>query len=187
MNLDVASDFAAVTPVVADHPVGPLTGQRYPHSLVRPDTGGFQPRVGLAWRPIPGSSLVVRASYGIYRNTLVYQSIATLLAQQPPLSTAFSVANTAANPLTLSDAFVVASADAFNTFAVDPAFRVGYAHTWYVSAQRDLPGSMTIMTTYRGTKGSRLMQQFLPNTYAAGFPRTMTPTGMPRPSGCFRS
>ena len=69
--------------------------RRMPSSLMQPDKRGIQPRLGVAWRPIPGSSLVVRAGYGIYRNTNVYQSIATLLAQQPPLSTSFSVANSA--------------------------------------------------------------------------------------------
>ena len=39
---------------------GMLTGRRYPR---RCSTGprGFQPRLGVAWRPVPGSSLVVRA------------------------------------------------------------------------------------------------------------------------------
>ena len=47
---------------------------------------GLQPRLGIALRPVAGSSLVIRAGYGIYRNTGVYQPIALLLAQQPPLS-----------------------------------------------------------------------------------------------------
>jgi hypothetical protein len=36
---------------------------------------------------MPGSSVVIRAGYGIYANTSVYSSIVTQLAQQPPLST----------------------------------------------------------------------------------------------------
>ena len=94
---------------------------------MRPDRRGVQPRVGVAWRPIPGSSLVVRGGYGVYRNTNVYQSIALLLAQQPPLSKAFSVQNSAANPLTLANGFVAPAGTTPNTFAVDPDFRVGYA------------------------------------------------------------
>src|SRR6185436_1987773 len=108
------------------NPIGALTGTRYPDSLVRPDRRGVQPRVGVAWRPIPGSSLVVRGGYGVYRNTNVYQSIALLLAQQPPLSKAFSVQNSAAHPLTLASGFVAPAGATPNTFAVDPDFRVGY-------------------------------------------------------------
>jgi hypothetical protein len=168
VNLDIAPGFSAVAPVVADHPVGRLTGERYPTSLLRPDRGGIQPRVATAWRPIAGSSLVIRAGYGVYRNTSVYQSIATLLAQQPPLSTTLSVENTASNPLTLARGFVASPGLAANTFAVDPEFRVGYAHNWQLSVQRDFPGSLNLMVTYLGTKGSRLMQQVMPNTYPAG-------------------
>ena len=61
VNLDVAPAFTAVAPVLASDPVGTLTGQHYPSSLLRPDRLGIEPRVGISWRPIPGSSVVVRA------------------------------------------------------------------------------------------------------------------------------
>jgi hypothetical protein len=168
VNLDVASGFAAVRPVVASDPFGPLSGQELPASLLLPDRRGFQPRIGISWRPVPGSSLVIRGGYGIYRNTSVYQSIATQLAQQPPLSTTLSVENTADNPLTMANGFTAPQGIATNTFAVDPEFRVGYAHNWQVSMQRDLPGSLTVNATYLGTAGRHLMQQFLPNTVPVG-------------------
>jgi Carboxypeptidase regulatory-like domain len=168
VNLDVAPGFAAISPVVASNPVGSLTGTQYPDSLIRADFGGIQPRMGAAWRPLPGSSLVVRAGYGVYRNTSVYQPITLLLAQQPPLSKSFSIQNSRANPLTLADGFTVPSGVTPNTFAVDPDLRVGYTQTWQVSVQRDLPDSLTVLATYLGTRGNRLMQEFLPNTYPAG-------------------
>jgi hypothetical protein len=150
---------------------GSLTGRQYSDSLLRPDRLGIQPRLGLAWRPVPGSSLVVRAGYGIYRNTAVYQPIATLLAQQPPLSKTFSISNSAANPLTLANGFTAPLAQGTtpgNTFAVDPDLRVGSSQNWQALIQRDLPGSLTISATYLGTKGSHLLQEFLPNTYPTG-------------------
>ncbi len=85
VNLDVTPGFAAAAPVLASNPVGSLTGQRLPNSLMRPDKSAWEPRVAIAWRPMSGSSLVVRGGYGIYYNTSVYQSIAVQLAQQPPL------------------------------------------------------------------------------------------------------
>jgi hypothetical protein len=45
---------------------------------------------------------------------------------------------------------------------------VASAHTWQVSVQRDLPGQLTLLGTYLGTRGTNLMQQVLPNTYPAG-------------------
>ena len=113
---------------------------------------------------------MIRAGYGIYRNTSVYQPIALLLAQQPPLSKTLSVESSPDNPLTLANGFTAAAGSTLNTFAVDPDFRVGYAHNWQVLAQRDLPASLTITGTYLGTHGSHLMQEILPNTVPVGAP-----------------
>lgn len=168
VNLDIAHGFAAAVPVLAGNPAGALTGQSYPDSLVRPDRSGFQPRVGLAWRPFPASSLVVRAGYGVYFNTSVYRTIATQMAQQSPLSKSLSVQNTPSNPLTLANGFVGSPTTTANTFAVDPDFRVGYAQSWQLSVQRDLPRAFVMVANYLGTKGTRGTQQFLPNTYPAG-------------------
>ncbi len=170
VNLDVAPGFAAVAPVVAADPIGSLTRARYPNSLVRPDKHGFAPRVGIAWRPISGSSTVIRAGYGVYYDTSVYQTIALQMAQQPPLSKNFSVPNSAADPLSLANGFNASPASVPNTFAVDPNFRVGYAQNWQIAVQRELPGSMQITGTYLGIKGTRGPQEFLPNTYPIGAP-----------------
>ena len=154
-NLALTPGFTSASPVLGD-------------GLIQPDRTGLQPRVGLAWRPVPGSSLVIRAGYGVYRNQNVYQPITLLLAQQAPFSKAFTIANTAATPLSLANGFTAPAAAASNTFAVDPNLRVGEAQNWQALIQRDLPGSLTITGTYLGTRGTDLLQEFLPNTYPAG-------------------
>jgi hypothetical protein len=156
-NLDIAPGFTAIDPVVGN-------------GLIRGDARGLQPRIGLALRPVAGSSLVIRAGYGIYRNTAVYEPIALLMAQQPPLSKALSLESDAATQLTLANGFPAPTGTPLNTFAVDPDFRVGYAHNWQLLAQRDLPASLTMTATYLGTHGSHLMQEFLPNTVPVGTP-----------------
>jgi len=166
VNLDIVPGFAAVAPILASNPAGTLTGQRYPSSLVRPDGRGFEPRVGIAWRPVSGSSLVVRAGYGVYYDTSVYQNIALEMAQQPPLSKTLSVQNNTPPLLTLANAFSAPVSG--NTFAIDPNFRVGYAQNWQLSVQRDLPGSLQMTAMYLGIKGTRGVQDFLPNTYPVG-------------------
>jgi hypothetical protein len=168
VNLDIAPGFSAAAPVVAQNPTGPLTGRRYLNSLVQPDKSAFEPRIGIAWRPIPASSLIVRAGYGIYYDTSVYQTIATQMAQQPPLSRTLSLQNSATNPLTLANAFNVPAAAAQNTFGIDPNFRVGYAQNWQLTVQRDLPGSLQLAATYLGIKGTHAAQAFLPNTFPIG-------------------
>ena len=154
VNLAIGPRFTAATPVLGGR--------------LDPDRRGVQPRLGVALRPLAGSSLVIRAGWGIYRNTAVYQSIALMLAQQPPLSKALSIERTPSQPLTLESGFNAPAKALSNTFAVDPDFRVSYAHNWQVSVQRDLPASLTVIATYLGTKGSHLMQEFVPNTYPIG-------------------
>jgi hypothetical protein len=168
VNLDVAPGFTAVAPVLGSDPVGSITSSHYPTSLIRPDWRGFEPRIGLAWRPIPASTVVVRAGYGIYHDTSVYQASALALAQQSPLSKSLSVQNSATCPLTLADGFNPCSSTTSNTFAVDPNFRVGYAQIWQLSLQRDLPAALQLTATYLGVKGTHGLQQFLPNTYPIG-------------------
>jgi trimeric autotransporter adhesin len=177
VNLDIASGYVAIAQVVATNPVGPLTDQRFPNSLVRPDKRGIEPRVGIAWRPISGSSLVVRAGYGVYYDTSVYQTIASQMAQQPPLSKTLSVQTSPRYPLTLANGFNLAPSR--NTFAIDPNFHLGYAQNWQASVQRDLPWSLQLTATYLGIKGTRGVQEFLPNTFPAGAgdPCTACPTG----------
>lgn len=168
VNLDVTPGFAAVAPVRGDSPTGSLTGQHYPGSLIRPDRRGFEPRVAISWRPLPASTLVIRTGYGIYDDTSVYLASAEEMAQQSPFSKSVSVSNSTDCQLTLANGFRNCAGTTENTFGVDPNLHVGYAQTWQLAAQRDLPGAMVMTATYLGTKGTHGMQRFLPNTYPIG-------------------
>ena len=168
VNLDVAEDFSAAAPVIADDGVGPITGRQYPSSLIKSSPWGVQPRIGVAWRPIPTSSVVVRGGYGIYRTTNVYQTLAQQMAQQPPLSFAFNAVSTSVTPLTLANGFIAPVSSTLNTVAFDPDYQVGSVHRWQASAQRDLPGALTAVATYLAGKGVNLPQAFIPNTYPVG-------------------
>jgi hypothetical protein len=154
VNLAIAPGFSAAAPVDG--------------SLLQPDHHGVQPRLATAWRPVPGSSLVIRAGYGVYRSSGVYQPIITLLAQQPPLSNTFTISTSAAAPIRMADGFVPPAAGLPNTFAVDPALRIGEVQNWQALVQRDLRGSLTIIASYLGTAGLDLPQEFLPNTFPLG-------------------
>ncbi len=162
VNLQIEPNFASASPVVARGG----NQQVFP----QPDRNNFAPRIGFSWRPFAASSTVVRGGYGVYYDTSVYQSIATLMSQQAPLSTSLRIANTPETPVTLASAFRpgIASPTQSTTFGVDPGFRVGYLHSWQLSIQRDLPAALQMMATYSGSKGTRGQQQFLPNTFPDG-------------------
>lgn len=168
VNLDVTPDFTAAAPVLGSSPKGPVTGEKYPSSLVRSDLHGIEPRVGLSWRPIPASTLVIRAGYGITDDTSIYLAAAESMAQQAPLSNSLNVQRSATCPLTLADGFQNCAGTTPQSFAVDPNLRVGSAQVWQLSAQRDLPGALVMTATYQGTKGTHGTQEFLPNTYPIG-------------------
>lgn len=168
VNLDLKPDFSAAAPVVGSSPTGPLTGSKYPNALVRGDLHGVEPRIGISWRPIPASTLVVRAGYGIYDDTSIYVAAAESMSQQAPLSNSLNVSRSASCPLTLADGFLNCSGTTPDNFAVDPNLRVGYAQLWNLSAQRDLPGALVMTASYLGTKGTHGTQEYLPNTYPIG-------------------
>ena len=155
VNLDIGPDFTSATAVVSNNPV-------------KADRQGIDPRIGVALRPISGSSLVIRAGYGIYRDTSVYQTIALQMGQQSPLSKSLTLATSAANPITLANGLVGTPQTTSNTFAIDPSFRIGYAQNWQVTVQRDLPASLQMAATYLGIKGTHGTQDYLPNSYPIG-------------------
>jgi trimeric autotransporter adhesin len=148
--------------------VGPLTGTHYPGSLIFPDRLGIEPRIGISWRPIPASTVVVRSGYGIYHDTSVYLAPALQLAQQAPLSTSLNIEESAACPLTLASGFAPCGSSNEDDYAVNPNFRVGYAQTWNLAVQRDLPFALQMTATYLGVKGTHGVQEILPNTYPIG-------------------
>lgn len=168
VNLDVASGFTSVAAVEGSNPVGSITGEHYPKSLVRPDRRMIEPRIGITWRPIPASTVVIRAGYGIYPDTSVYQNIVLSMAQLAPLSTSLNAKNSTSCPLTLANGFTSCASSTRDTFGIDPNFRIGYAQTWQLSVQRDLPFALQASVTYSGTKGTHGPQEILPNSYALG-------------------
>jgi trimeric autotransporter adhesin len=172
VNLDIGPGFTAEQAVLASNPVGALTGQSYPTSLVRPDKIGVAPNIGIAWRPISGSSLLIRSGYQISHDTSVYQASAMAMAQQAPLSTSLSVSGSPGCQLSMANPFTVQTCapttTTQDTFAVDPNLRVGYVQIWSLSVQRDLPGSLQMVASYLGNKGTRGVQEFLPNTAPPG-------------------
>jgi hypothetical protein len=167
-NLDLAPDLSAASVVWPGESIGAISGQRYPAALIDSDWRGVQPRVGVSWRPLAASTLVVRGGYGLYRQTDVYLPIAAWLATEPPFATVASLESTSEQPLTLADGFATAPGPLPNTLAVDPHLRTPYTENWQLSVQRDLPASLSISATYLGTRGHHLLQESLPDTVPLG-------------------
>ncbi|MBS1853808.1 MAG: TonB-dependent receptor [Acidobacteria bacterium] len=172
VNLAVTPGFASISQVLAG-----VNGAS--STLVNPDKNNVSPRIGFAWRPLTKGSLVVRGGVGIYYNTSIYNQIASNLAQQPPFANTLSIANSAANPLTLQNGFTVPPSlgGITNTYAIDPNYRTGYAQIWQLAVQNDLGHGLVGTITYNGTKGTALDQTLLPNSAPAGGKANGLPSG----------
>ncbi len=169
-TLDAPSTFTAAVPVAAGG-TSPFSGA-LPDSIVRPDRGAFAPRVGLAWKATPTTT--VRTGYGINYSASVYQSIAQQLANQPPFDVTTTVLSTLATPAPLESALTTPPSSATtNTYGVDPNYRLGYVQIWNVDVQHDIARIYTVGAGYTGTKGSDLDLLRAPNR---------TPTGLLDPN-----
>ena len=113
---------------------------------------------------------MVRGGYGIYYNTSVYNIVAANMAQQPPFAQSLSAVGLGGRSAQHPERVPAGHQHkpATSTFAIDPNYRIGYAQTWNLSVQHDLPLSMFATVGYLGTKGTRLDQQFIPNSVAPG-------------------
>jgi hypothetical protein len=167
-NLDIAPGFSAAA-VVTPGGTGPYSGA-FPRGLVNPDRNNFSPRIGIAWRPPGRGRMLVRAGYGIFYNGSIYSNFTRQLGSQPPFAASSgTLVTTAAQPLTLQNGFPAApSGTITNTFAIDRYYALGYAQTWSLSVQRDLPHALVIEAGYNATKGTRLDIQRIPNRAAPG-------------------
>jgi hypothetical protein len=160
VTLDVAPGFTAAVPVDAGG-TGPYSGA-LPDTIVRPFRTGFAPRVGIAWRPKPGT--VVRTGYGINYNSSVYQSIAQQLAGQPPFAVTNTVLATPGIALPIESILQAATPGVTtNNYAVDPNYRLGYVQIWNLDVTRDLTRTVQAGIGYTGTKGSSLDVLRAPN------------------------
>jgi hypothetical protein len=71
--------------------------------------------------------------------------------------------------LTLQNGFPTPSAATVtNNFGVEKNYRVGYAQTWNLSVQRELPKGLMMAVDYTGVKGTRLDILQAPNRTATG-------------------
>ncbi|HEV8042726.1 MAG TPA: carboxypeptidase regulatory-like domain-containing protein [Bryobacteraceae bacterium] len=180
VNLNIGQSFTTESPVCATEHAGCTLASQvgYPDSLVRPNYHEFQPRIGIAWRPFSQRSTVVRAGYGIYYNTSVYQPLANQMAQQSPLSYSVTQANPLSNPFTLANAFLAPATTATpQTYAIDPNFHIGYLNYWQASVQQNLASSIVLTLTYQGDVGTHQLQEFLPNTFPSGSAPSPYPSG----------
>jgi len=119
------------------------------------DTNNLAPRIGLAWRPLGGTSTVVRAGFGTFYNHQIVGNGLTPLSRNSP----FRLRQTSGpfqstDRPNLSNAFsgipsVVAP-------GIDPDFRTAYVNQWSFGMQREIMSNFVLDVSYLGSQGHKL-------------------------------
>ena len=124
-----------------------------------PDSSGpqqFSPRLGFAWRPCTrarwwsAAATASTTTLGLQHDRDQHGAAAAVRAVAERIEFSGESAEH-------QNAFLSAPGDTLtSTYAIDPNYRVGYAQTWNLSVQNDLPFGLFATAGYLGTKGTRL-------------------------------
>ena len=140
----------------------PCGTEGIPRACYDADKKSFAPRIGLAWSPLPQSSMVVRAGYGIFSGAslLNYNIFPRFSPPNFGLKIAFSPS--------LEDPF---GEDVFPIpLPITVARDTGqpYGQHWTLSLQQEFARDHLLEVAYVGTKGTRLPTVRNPNQPAPG-------------------
>ncbi len=128
--------------------------------------GGYEPRVGLAWKVLGSDKTVVRAGFGIYHDS-AWSMGAQGLWQNPPN---LGESDNFDGPVMLSGGFgAIPAPQDINSCVSDPNcftgsfnwqsqnFQPGRVHQYNVNVERELPGNVLVTAGYAGSTGGHLL------------------------------
>jgi hypothetical protein len=138
---------------IAGQPVCPPTHGR---AIVRTNYHDFAPRVALAWLPFGDPKWAVRASYGVFFDTLIFnEEVFNSLGF--PVVAPYGVSGTSSVPLSPEGQFGQAGPTVGGFLLTeDPERSDPYLQQWTLSIQRQLPGSALLSVAYLGNRGTHL-------------------------------
>ena len=133
---------------------------------------GFAPRVGFAWKALPGSDrIVVRGGYGVYYSRYTGQAQSQTTTTQPfgqlriisgPADSTATLANPfrppVPTPATYPAFFPYTPSSTGSQNAVDPYLRPGFVQEYSLNIQTQLGHDFLLETGFVGTRGTRLLR-----------------------------
>ncbi|MCC6291083.1 MAG: TonB-dependent receptor [Bryobacterales bacterium] len=126
-----------------------------PRGGLRPDRNNFAPRIGLAWTPVPRTTL--RAGYGFFHdaNMLV---VSSSLYFNPPLFNIRVFFPSEDSLLTLNDPFPTGGgfAPPPSPTTISPDLRTASLQHWNLAIERELDAATSLSLGYVGSKGTHL-------------------------------
>jgi outer membrane receptor protein involved in Fe transport len=159
LRFDYQSPFREANGRVANFNETTGTMDVSPKSLYNTDARNFGPRFGLSWQPF--RSVVARAGYGVFYDTLSAGDSLFLLGLNPPF-----VDFTVKNNGSVVPQFDLSNAFNDNTLAVQPSiFSTSrhlanpYLQQWNASIEFPVQELFVLNLSYFGQKGTRLRRQ----------------------------
>ena len=127
----------------------------FPQQLVFNDYGDWGPRIGVAWNP-GGGKTVVRAGYGMYFSPEITNTY-TLLTFNPPFTVSISANGTPTSPIQYDSpaalARLTSTPGGLGAYGAQPHLRDSEVSQWNLTVERQLPFSMVLDAAYVGNEG----------------------------------
>lgn len=129
-----------------------------PRGGYEPDRNNFAPRLGLAWRPGQGRT-VVRAGYGIYYDQASLATGESLYFSAPYFDFKLFFTLDPSAPITLSDPFPRNFPFALpsSALAYQRDLRTAYTQQWNINVQQEIGRNRVVELAYAGSKGTKLL------------------------------
>lgn len=171
-NLAINDTYTAAS-VVLPGSVNPYSGEKLPDSLIHAKPYMLSPRLGVAWKPWPKRTWVIRTGYGLFFSGSIYSTFVSKLSAQPPIANTANVVSTTSSPLNIQTALASASSTEpsgyiSNTYAVDPNYNPAYSQTYNFEVQGNIMKTLVLDVTYLGVKGTHLDTDIIPNETVPG-------------------
>src|SRR5258707_969072 len=120
--------------------------------------GNFAPRAGIAWRPIAGRNLVVRAGAGVYYD-LGYGVAMSSLASSAPYFTSSTAYDTSIFDPAGALRLPTSNPPYAQGFAYQPGFKLPNTLHWNVGIEQQLGRAAAISATYVLLTGNDLLRR----------------------------